>query len=226
MVTSNNNVVFPVSSAMPSSSTTPTLYIPLSPISHASSPISIHSPPQSITGISASSFIVHAAPEIGSCSKNGSDHTHGSISSTSENVFTLNTLQVLLEVHPLNPHQMQTKSKNGIIKKKALLSALQHSGGVYLSLVKPVTYKFAIKVPVWLQAMKEEVEALHNQGIWSLIPLPANKNLVGCKWVFKIKKHSDGTISRHKAMLVAKGLAKNQTLIMEKHSALLSNLPL
>ncbi|KAM1224446.1 hypothetical protein ACFX2G_044301 [Malus domestica] len=209
---------------MPSSSTT--LPIPLSPISHASSPISMHSPPQSITSISASSFIVHVVPKIGSCSQNGSDHTHGSISSTSENVFTLNTLQVVLKVPPLNLHQMQTRSKSGIIKKKALLSTLQHSGGIDLSLVKLVTYKFAIKVPVWLHAMKEEVEVLHNQGIWSLIPLPTNKNLVGCKWVFKIKKHSDGTIARHKARLVAKGLAKNQTLIMEKHSTLLSNLPL
>ena len=53
---------------------------------------------------------------------------------------------------------------------------------------------------MWLQAMKEEVNALHAQGgTWSLVPLPANKNLVGCKWIFKVKRHSDWSIARHKA---------------------------
>ncbi|CAN6580831.1 unnamed protein product [Malus baccata var. baccata] len=50
-----------------------------------------------------------------------------------------------------------------------------------------------------------EFTALHSQGTWSLVPLPPNKNLVGCKWVFKIKKVADGNISRYKARLVAKG---------------------
>lgn len=62
----------------------------------------------------------------------------------------------------------------------------------------------ALKYPVWVEAMKEEIDALHNQKTWSLVPFPKNKNLVGCKWVFKIKKHSNSTIARHKARLVAK----------------------
>lgn len=40
------------------------------------------------------------------------------------------------------------------------------------------------------------------------MPLPPNKNLVGCKWIFKIKKHADGSIARHKARLVAKGFSQ------------------
>nr|XP_028946361.1 uncharacterized protein LOC114820143 [Malus domestica] len=47
-----------------------------------------------------------------------------------------------------------------------------------------------------LLAMEEELLALHSQGTWSLVLLPANKNLVGCKWVFTIKRNVDGTISR------------------------------
>jgi hypothetical protein len=31
------------------------------------------------------------------------------------------------------------------------------------------------------------------------------KNVIDCKWVYKIKQKSDGTIERYKARLVAKG---------------------
>ena len=35
--------------------------------------------------------------------------------------------------------------------------------------------------------------------------LPSNKKTVGCKWVFSVKYHADGSIERYKARLVAKG---------------------
>lgn len=41
----------------------------------------------------------------------------------------------------------------------------------------------------------------------SLVDLPAHKNLVGCKWMFKVKRNVDGTITRHKGRLVAKGFS-------------------
>lgn len=52
--------------------------------------------------------------------------------------------------------------------------------------------------------MQEKVIASDARGTWSLVSLPANKKLVGCKWIFKIKRHSDG----HKARLVAKGFSQ------------------
>ena len=36
-----------------------------------------------------------------------------------------------------------------------------------------------------------------------MLQLPEGKNIVGCKWVFKIKRNADGTVSRYKARLVA-----------------------
>jgi hypothetical protein len=35
---------------------------------------------------------------------------------------------------------------------------------------------------------------------------------VGCRWIFKIKRHSDGSIARHKARLVAKGFSQEPGL--------------
>ena len=38
--------------------------------------------------------------------------------------------------------------------------------------------------------------------------LPKNKKPVGCKWVYKTKYKSDGTIERYKVRLVAKGFTQ------------------
>jgi Reverse transcriptase (RNA-dependent DNA polymerase) len=52
--------------------------------------------------------------------------------------------------------------------------------------------------------MANELTALAINATWDLVPLPPNANVVGCKWLFKIKKRADGTIKRYKARLVAK----------------------
>ena len=53
--------------------------------------------------------------------------------------------------------------------------------------------------------MSEEFDALVCNGTWDLVPSNALNNVVGCKWVFRIKQALDGSISRNKARLVAKG---------------------
>ncbi|KAA0052371.1 putative mitochondrial protein [Cucumis melo var. makuwa] len=53
--------------------------------------------------------------------------------------------------------------------------------------------------------MEEEFEALQKNDTWRLTPQNPNQKIVGCKWVFKIKRNSYGPIARYKARLVAKG---------------------
>ncbi|KAM2285581.1 hypothetical protein ACFX1S_038156 [Malus domestica] len=105
---------------------------------------------------------------------------------------------------------MQTRSKSDILKKIALLAAIHENIGVHLNQVEPAAYKFALKSLVQHEAMKDEISALHNQGTWSLVLLPQHKNLVGCKWIFKVKKNVDGSIGRDKARLVAKGFNQEE----------------
>ena len=56
--------------------------------------------------------------------------------------------------------------------------------------------------------MKEELNALSKNHTWDLVTLPLGKSVVGCKWIYKIKTHSDGYIERYKACLVAKGFTQ------------------
>ena len=53
--------------------------------------------------------------------------------------------------------------------------------------------------------MEDEFSALHRQQTWTLVPPDPSQNVVGCKWVYKVKRNSDGIVSRYKARLVAKG---------------------
>jgi hypothetical protein len=52
--------------------------------------------------------------------------------------------------------------------------------------------------------MKEELDALDRTGTWDLVPLPSHAIPITCKWVFKIKTKSDGSVERYKARLVAR----------------------
>lgn len=60
----------------------------------------------------------------------------------------------------------------------------------------------------WMCAMKEEIKSLKSNGTWSLCKLPKDRAAVGCKWVFKLKRNSDGEIVRYKARLVAQGFSQ------------------
>lgn len=75
--------------------------------------------------------------------------------------FCPENLQVVILIAPINLHSMQTRSKSCIIKRKALLAALEDSNEVDLLAIEPTSYKNALKVPIWYKAMHEEINALH-----------------------------------------------------------------
>ena len=81
---------------------------------------------------------------------------------------------------------------------------------------KPKYLKSALKNPIWVTAMQEEITALHDNNTWNVVPHPANNNVEGSKWVYWIKYKEDGMINKYKAHLVAKGFTQISRVDFDK----------
>jgi Reverse transcriptase (RNA-dependent DNA polymerase) len=77
---------------------------------------------------------------------------------------------------------------------------------------EPTCYSQAVKHEHWRQDMAQKLDALAKNNTWQLVSPPPRAHVVGCKWIFKIKRNADGTIYLYKARLVAKGYKQEQGL--------------
>ncbi|XP_028118058.1 uncharacterized protein LOC114315645 [Camellia sinensis] len=101
----------------------------------------------------------------------------------------------------------RSKSKNHVAFSSSLCLLASAASA---DSTEPQNYQAAAQSPTWQAAMLDEYQALQKQGTWSLVTLPPDKQAIGCKWVFRLKRNSDGSIARHKARLVAKGFLQTK----------------
>lgn len=64
--------------------------------------------------------------------------------------------------------------------------------------------------------MYEEIDDLNKNQTWELMSKPENCELITCKWVYRLKKHSDGVGDKYKAHLVARGFSQSYGLDYEE----------
>ena len=61
-----------------------------------------------------------------------------------------------------------------------------------------------------IEAIKDEMKSMKDNGVQDLVELPEGVKSIGCKWIFKTKQDSKGNIVRYKARLVAKGFTQKE----------------
>ena len=64
--------------------------------------------------------------------------------------------------------------------------------------------------------MANELDTLHKTHTWDITTLPPSKSAVGCKWVYKIKTWTDGSVECYKARLVARGFTQEYGIDYEE----------
>ena len=104
----------------------------------------------------------------------------------------------------------RTRSQHGILKPKVRTDGTVRydKGRRFAGLAvtgEPNTLVEALENKNWKNAMNEEYNALMKNRTWHLVPPAKGRNLIDCKWVYRIKRKSDGTIDPYKERLVAKG---------------------
>ena len=62
----------------------------------------------------------------------------------------------------------------------------------------------------WEKAMHLEMDLLHKNATWDLVPLPKGKHALPCKWVYKLKVTPTDARPKYKARLVAKGFKQEK----------------
>ncbi|XP_071678378.1 uncharacterized protein [Lolium perenne] len=112
-------------------------------------------------------------------------------------------------VAPAVSTRPRTRLQSGISQPKVVTDGRVRYDGIrfanYTNSGEPSDVREALADPVWKSAMDEEYQALKHNHTWHLVPAGAGKNVIDCKWVYKVKKCADGSIDRYKALLVAKG---------------------
>jgi len=59
-----------------------------------------------------------------------------------------------------------------------------------------------------MQAEYESLVKTVKNNVFKLVKLPEGRDVVDNKWVFNLKRNSDGSVQRYKARLVARGFSQ------------------
>jgi hypothetical protein len=118
---------------------------------------------------------------------------------------------------PLGPVPItapRTQLQAGISKPKIYKDGTVRYGNLTIC-EEPTNISAALSDPNWKQAMESEFSALMRINTCHLVPSVSGRNLIDCKWVFKLKRKVDGFIDRHKARLVAKGFKQHYGIVYD-----------
>ena len=80
----------------------------------------------------------------------------------------------------------------------------------FVSNSEPTKIEEALSDPSWVGAMQDELSQFERNKVWSLVPMPSDKMIIGTRWVFRNKMDENGIVIRNKARLVAQGFRQEE----------------
>nr|GEV59675.1 retrovirus-related Pol polyprotein from transposon TNT 1-94 [Tanacetum cinerariifolium] len=83
------------------------------------------------------------------------------------------------------------------IKPKKLIDALEEEEG-------------------WVTVMQEELNQFERNKVWTLVPKPNGKTIIGTKWIWKNKMDEEGVVTKNKERLVAQGYNQQERIDYEE----------
>nr|GEY44571.1 hypothetical protein [Tanacetum cinerariifolium] len=126
--------------------------------------------------------------------------------------------QIIGDLSSTNP----TRSMTRVVKDQGGLSQMFNDDfhtcmfACFLSQEEPKRVHQALKDPIWIEAMHEELLEFKMQKFWVLVDLPHGKRAIGTKWVFRNKKDERGIVVRNKARFVAQGHIQEEGINYEE----------
>ena len=111
----------------------------------------------------------------------------------------------VLDDQIITPLQNESIDESPVRGTRSLEEIYQRSN---VAVCEPENYEDAQMNPAWQEAMKEEIHMIEKNHTWELVDRPADKNIIGVKWIFRTKLNADSSIKKFKARLVVKGDAQ------------------
>lgn len=82
------------------------------------------------------------------------------------------------------------------------------SEGCFTISEEPNLFNEAAEQSEWRETMEEEIKMIEKNNTWTLVQRPSGKNVVGVKWIYRLKMDAKRNIVRHKARLVVRGFTQ------------------
>lgn len=93
-----------------------------------------------------------------------------------------------------------------------------------LSMEELITYAQATHEKVWRVVINREMSSNIKNNTWVVTDLPTGKRAMGLKWVYNVKKNTEGKVIKHKARLMAKWYVQQQGVNYEETFSLVTHL--
>lgn len=81
---------------------------------------------------------------------------------------------------------------------------------------EPTNYSEAAAEQVFKRVVQDEIDSIEKKNRWQLVELAPGHKTVCLKWVFKVKKDTDGKIIKYKARIVMKGYVQKHGIDLEE----------